>query len=247
VTGLFGVYLLLWAVLVILFYVGTLWFQGYLYSEPVASVWWRAPAAGTLLALFLALWAWVDYRDPGRYVTLFLFSPTNEKDFPELTIVTHKDGRANETRYRLGKNVQGLPEYRTVNRPSKPLPSHPDAVIVREDDQDVKFEPERDENGKYMVRQGQSLLYRDERGRVMSEATLGHLSTFRWDLFLANVLLNVCHLALWFGCFWLILRFQWSHALGLAIVCWLAMTLVIVPMLLGQVEEAARRTPSSVT
>ncbi len=198
--------------------------------------------AATLLALFVALWGWIDYQNPGRYITLFLFSCTEEKNFDELTAVSHKDGKETKAHYRLRKSPQGIAEYSGVVPPYRPIPSHPDAIVVKEDDEEIRFEPERDENGKFKTRQGQSLLYVDDRGRVMSEATLGRLSVFKWGLFLANVELNVCHLLLWFGCVWLLLRFQWSHALGLAIVFWLAMTLVILPMIFGKVEEAARQS-----
>jgi hypothetical protein len=240
VLGLVGIYLLLWAALLVLLVAWTLWFQSYLYSEPVADWWWRVPAAGTLLTLFLVFWGWIDYQNPGRYSTLFLFSCTDEKDSDELRVMTRKDGKETETRYALRKSPQGLAEYRSVVPPYRPVPSHPDAVIVKEDGDEVRFEPERDDNGKFKFRQGQSLLYVDERGRVMSEASLGRLSTFHWSVFMANLEINFGHLLLWFACLWLLLRFQWSHALGLAVVFWLAMTLLVMPMVLGKVEEAAR-------
>ena len=240
-SGLVLIYLLLLAALLVILTAWTLWFQSYLYNQPVTGWWWRAPLAAVLLTLFIAFWGWIDYRSPTRYATLFLFSPTDEKNFPELTVVTNKDGQENATVYRLRKSAQGFTEYRATVPPYRPLPSHPDAIVVREDEQEVRFDPERDENRKFKVRQGQSLLYTDSRGRVMSEANLGHLSTFRWNLFLANICLNFCHLFLWFACLWLLLRFQWSQALGLAIVFWLAMTLIIVPMLLSNVEEAASK------
>jgi hypothetical protein len=238
-------YLLFWAVLLVLLVAWTLWFQSYLYSEPVADWWWRVPAAATLLTLFLVFWGWIDYHNPGRYGTLFLFSSTEEKDAEELRVITRKDGKDTETRYVLRKSPQGLPEYRSVVPPYRPVPSHPDALIVKEDGAEVRFEPERDEQGKFKVRQGQSLLYLDERGRVMSEATLGRLSTFRWNVFVANIAINVCQLLLWFASLWLLLRFQWSHALGLAVVFWVVMTLLVMPMILGKVEQAAHNASVS--
>jgi hypothetical protein len=33
---------------------------------------------------------------------------------------------------------------------------------------------------------------------------------------------------------WLLLRFQWHHALGLAVVLWLSLILTIVPILLAK-------------
>jgi hypothetical protein len=242
VLALLWIYLLLWAALLVLLVAWTLWFQSYLYSEPVADWWWRVPAAATLLTLFLAFWGWIDYHSPGRYSTLFLFSSTDEKDSEEIRVITRKDGKETETRYALRKSPQGLAEYRSVVPPYRPIPSHPDAVIVKEDGEGVRFEPERDEQGKFKVRQGQSLLYVDERGRVMSEASLGRLSTFHWNVLMANLEINFCHLLLWFASLWLLLRFQWSHALGLAVVFWLAMTLLVMPMILGKVEEAAQKS-----
>ena len=56
---------------------------------------------------------------------------------------------------------------------------------------------------------------------------------------LMTFLLNFLHLGVWFVCLWLLLRFQWSHALGLAIVFCLAMTLVVLPMLFTRTERAA--------
>ena len=47
-----------------------------------------------------------------------------------------------------------------------------------------------------------------------------------------GVLLNVLHLGVWFVCLWLLLRFQWSHALGLAAAVWLVLTLTFLPPLL---------------
>jgi ABC-type transport system involved in cytochrome bd biosynthesis fused ATPase/permease subunit len=38
----------------------------------------------------------------------------------------------------------------------------------------------------------------------------------------------------------LLLRFQWGHAFGLALVLWLIMTLTIAPMLFKRTEDAAR-------
>jgi hypothetical protein len=71
---------------------------------------------------------------------------------------------------------------------------------------------------------------------------------FRFGLFVANVFLNLLHLALWFALLWLLLDYQWPHALGLAIVLWLLMTLTFLPLLLGQAGRAAwEGTPTRAT
>src|SRR5947207_8587629 len=48
--------LLLFVVVSGFFAAWSLWFQGYLYSEPAPVLPWRAPAAGAAVAAFVALW-----------------------------------------------------------------------------------------------------------------------------------------------------------------------------------------------
>jgi hypothetical protein len=241
---------LVWAGLVVLLWAGSVWFQGYIYSEPSPQLSWSAPVAGTALALFFALWCWIDYHSPGRYTDLFHFSPREDHEpFTELWAV--KGG--NSIRYTLTKDAQGQTDYR--DQSGKPIPTHPDRITVKEGGEEVIFEPERDANGNYKTRtesplslwpsRQKSLLYHDASGREMSEGRLGQLSTFHRGILLASIFLNTFHLALWFVCLWLLLRFQWSHALGLAVIFWLISTVLIVPTLLAKVETAAQSPPTA--
>jgi hypothetical protein len=237
VSGLILTVILVWVVLMVFLGAGTLWFQGYIYSEPAADLYWRAPAAGTVMALVVLLWCYLDYGSPGRYPALFDFSYKEEKEFPELWAV--KDGKT--TRYEARKSATGGTEYRDANKMQ--LPSHRDAIIVKEDGQEVRFEPQRNEKGQYKTTPGQSFRYleKDGRGREMSEDAMGRVSEIQWGLLIGNIFLNLIHFLAWFVCLWLLLRFQWSHALGLAFIFWLMMTLVILPMLLTRVETVSRQ------
>lgn len=233
--GIILILILIWAGLVVLLWVGSVWFQGYIYSEPSPQLIWSAPVAGTALALFLALWCIIDYQSPERYTDLFHFNPREVHE--PLTELWAVKG-AGQIRYTLTKDALGRPDYRDQN--GKPVPTHADKIIVKENGEEVVFEPERDSSGNYKMRTGRSLLYHDTRGREMSEDSLGLLSTFHWGVLLACGFLNLFNLALWFACLWLLLRFQWSHALGLAIIFWLISTVLIVPTLLAKVDSAAR-------
>jgi hypothetical protein len=220
--GIILIFLLLWAGLVVILWAGSLWLQGYIYSEPAPQLVWSAPVAGTVLAVFLAIWCAIDYKSPGRYGSLFESSSSENPDrFPELWAVKG----ATTTRYTLTKDAMGRSEY--LDKNGKPIPTHPDRIIVKENGEEIAFEPERDANGNYKMRTGRSLLYRDARGREMSEDSPGQLSTIHWGVFLACWFLNFLHFALWFVCLWLLLRFQWSHAFGLALIFWLIMTIVL--------------------
>jgi len=235
VLGIILILLLVWAGLVVLLWAGSVWFQGYIYSEPAAQLAWSAPVAGTVVALFFALWCAIDYRSPERYTDLFHFNPREVHDpIGELWAVKG----TNSVRYTLTKDALGRPDYRDSN--GKPIPTHADKIVVKENGEEIAFEPERDANGHYKIRTGRSLLYHDARGREMSEDNLGQLSTFHMGVLLACSFLNLFHLALWFACLWLLLRFQWSHALGLAFVFWIISTVLIVPTLLAKVETVAK-------
>lgn len=234
--------LLLWLVLMAVLFVGATWLQGYIYSEPEAGMIWRAPAAGTAIAAVVVIWAMVDYgsiksadQATGSYTSLFNFSADETKKYTELTAL--KDGK--KTRYKLTKSATGQPEFRDDNR--RLLPKRVDAIIVMEDEQEILFEPARDEQGNYKSDPNRGMIYRDSRGREMNENFPGEVTTARAGVFVGNMVLNLVHFAAWFLCLWLLLNFQWHHALGLAVVFWLIMTLLVMPMILGRVEDAARQ------
>jgi hypothetical protein len=241
VLSLVLVLLVLAVVLAVLLWVGTVWFQGYIYSEPVAQAYWRGPVAGLALTLFFALWCFLDYRSPGRFPAQFQFSASDDKQYKELWAVS----QGKETHYTMRKNARGQPEY--VDSEGRPWRQHADAVLVQEekDGEKIRFDAERDKQGKFKVEPGRSLRYLDPAGRVMTEQQLGRLEIPRRGLLFANLGLNLLHLGVWFLVLWLLLRFQWTHALGLAFVFWLLMTLTILQMVLARAEELGRQRPAT--
>ena len=226
------------AALVAILWFLTLLIQGYIYTEPATGLHWRVPASVVVLGLFLAPWWLLIDRSPPRrydtgsvakpYDTVFRFNPRAEKEFTEIW-------DENKTHYFLRKG-QG---YHTDGLPSRKW-STTRKVVVKEDGQDVEFKAEVDAKGNFMRErksiwglgwlvgpgQEQPLRYRDKSGRIMTENEVGRVSTFRWGLFLANILLNLLHFLVWFACLWLLLRYQWHHALGLASIFWLVTTLL---------------------
>jgi hypothetical protein len=237
---------LTWAALMGLLTAWTLWFQSYIYTEAAPGVAWRGPAAGSALMAVLLLWVLFDYRAPGRYRPLWEFSSAEEaKPFPELRVPA--PGGKEEV-YQLRPGTRG--EYRRDGLASgKPLPARPREIIAVDGSEKSVFKPELDDKGNFKertaVRFGREvkdpLRYLDEKGRVMEEGSLGQLaSRFRWGWFLLNCLLNFLLLAVAFVAGWLILQFQWPHALGQAVVLWAALLLFVVPPLLSRAEQVAQ-------
>jgi hypothetical protein len=75
----------------------------------------------------------------------------------------------------------------------------------------------------------------------MTETYIGTLPVSHWGASLAKLLLTLIHLGLWFACLWLLLHFQWGHALGLAVVLWLTLSLTVLPIIFTKAEETAKR------
>lgn len=240
VIGIVLVFLLLWIGLMVLLGVGATWLQGYVYSEPAGEMYWRAPAAATAITLVLAWWCFLDYRSPGDYPAIFDFSSKEETTYKELWAV--KDGKKIHFNRRTEASTVGnRVEFRGDD--NRPLFTHPEAIIVKDGDEEIRFEPDRDSQGKFKIEQAGSLRYTDPQGRVMIEGSIGSISRFRWGHFLGYGFLNLLLFAALFASFWLVLQFQWPHALGLAVVSWLVLAILVVSMLTTKVEEVARKQP----
>lgn len=230
--------LIVFAVLSLLLAAWTLFFQGYIYSEPGEGISWRAPAAGAALTVFLLLWVFLDTRsiekptEEGRYRPLHEMSAREKEQYEKLTIV-------NQDRKKVAYTWQSN-QY--VSAGGRRLPERPLEIIATDKDgREHVFKPPTDERGNFKVEKGQSLRYYEENDpqRYMEEGYLGQVSIFHFGWLVMGLLLNFGFLIVWFVCLWLLLRFQWSHALGLAFVAWL-ISLFVLPMLLTQAEKIRR-------
>jgi hypothetical protein len=221
-----GIGVVLWA--------GTLLWQGYIYSEPASQLYWRAPAAAGVLALFLTFWCFLDYRTPEGYnPTLMLFEPATSRaiSFPKFVSVVKNQ----EVLYEAHKEKGHIHDYQDHNgKPWKPnTPDGPvQAIIVEEDGQRVRFNalPPKDGIVHYVEEGGK---------REMTDDYIGRIQMPRRGSLALTMILSVLHLGFWFVVLWLLLRYQWSHALGLAVIAWLVLTLTVMPILFRTAEERA--------
>ena len=231
--------LVVFAVLSLLLAAWTLFFQGYIYSEPVEAIYWRAPAAGAALTLFLCLWIALDYgtvekpSDEGRYRPLHEFSAHETERYDKLTILTQD--RRKELYTRRGDN-------KYVNKNNRNPPDRPLEIVAADaDGQEHVFKPNTDDKGNFKPEDNGRLRYYevDNRERYMEEGYWGQISIFHFGWLMMGLSLNFGFLLVWFLVLWLLLRFQWSHALGLAFVAWL-ISLFVLPMLLTQAEKVRK-------
>lgn len=232
----------------VIFWVVTLFLQGYYYTEPTEGIAWQAPAAGGAMALFISFWCMLivnssDVR-PGDipYDTLVRFSPKvfkSNEPIKELWAI----GKSNKdpVLFRIKKDI----------RPPAPATWHYENTVthrpwsegdtseiqIKSNNETVRLRPL-----PYVSGQGYQ-EFADDSGWIMrvygQDGPTGMLYAFRWGRFIANLFLNFFLLALWFICYWLLLRFYWGHALGLAVVSWLIMQLTVLPLILEQAGNRA--------
>ncbi len=242
----------IWLGLIGLLVLWTLFFQGYVYTQPVQGIVWRAPAAGTGVALFLFAWVFMDYAWPRNYRTLLDFElrSRDDREFDEFRAVD----QFGEKTYKKVKNEKGQEIYRENGKRDGGEPmTRPQRVIVKEKNgEEVVFEPDRDAKGQFKTTKVSRfsdarlpLQYRDKKKRVMQEGQLGRVTgSFSLGNLILILLLNFLHLVVWFAVLWLVLEFRLWHAVGMAMVAWVALTIFLLPPTLTKAEEVAdKRAP----
>jgi hypothetical protein len=224
---------------------GTLFIQGYMYSEPVSGISWRAPTVGAVAGLFFGLWCWIEAKAPGRYDVLWNFSPREVQEFDQFWSERTNGPSKTEILYRKEHDNRGRVEYRDADghiwrRSDNGMMT---AIIVEEDGRKTRFEAPLNPDGTFKIVPNEPLQYHEiGGGRVMTDGGLGQVTRTRSSLLWGNLLLNLVHLLVWFLAFWLLLEFQWSHALGLAAIFWLIFALTVWPVLQGYVRRAIAQT-----
>jgi hypothetical protein len=245
------IFVLLFAALAVIFAGGTLFVQGNLYSEPTTGIAWRAPAAAAVLTLFYAAWAILDYRtlDPNRpdfpYDTIFRFSPTETKQVDRF-VAKIGDDEKTYTRTQSGSFGSALyvdDKGRPFSRSTTEGPVQ--EIVVKDDKGEMHFKPKMTKEGGFKSGEAFPGFYQVDGRHEM--AAVGQVSVFRWGLYVMNLFLNFVHFVLWFVLVWLVLRFQWTHALFGSVILWAVMTIIVVPMLLEKTQRVAQQKAGVVT
>jgi hypothetical protein len=251
VLGVWITVLIVGVPLLAILWSGTVFLQGYFYTEASTAIFWQAPAAAAVLTLFYGLWYLLDYGAPETrasylpYDTIFRFSAEETRGTKPVPYLFAEKKSKEKIRYKrytvfeAGRTTYRY--YQEFKDGSKGPPwsgSGVVALIVPEDKEEIRYEPAKSDAGTYprfVSPDGWAMM-------VYEDGPTGESVAFRTGLLLVNLLLNFGHFVLWFLCLWLLLRFQWSHALGLAFVLWLVMTIFPLPWILGNAGKAAEES-----
>ncbi len=262
--------------LVVVLWGGTIFIQGYVYTEPSAGIAWRAPVLAGLLTIGYAIWcltvAFSSEASPSNIPinTIFRFTPKEDmlrKPAAKLWAIkadrkkTDAENRDGETILYVSRRVPdklNTEKFQYVDDAKLPWQSrNVIAIEIQPEGEPAKmrFDLVELKSGSFDLvdtKRGQYRQFVSSDGWVITEYEEGPTGLpvrFRWSRFLLNIFFNAAHFGAWFLGLWLVLRYPWLHALGLAAVMWLAMTLLILPMMLGyagQVSEARRSVTAAV-
>ncbi len=224
-------------VLAALLWGGTRLIQAALYETGEPDLYWRAPAAAAALTAFFGVWALLNYRaaEPGQaelpFDGLFNFTTeqVSERPVPEFWVL--RGERQMKYTSRVLPSTPPRREYKDENGQvwQAERAADGDTIVIQEgkDKTPVRFKavmPSDTRKERHVER------YVEEGGRrYLDGDTFGRnglIMTPRGGGSFVRVAINVLHFVAWFVVLWLLLRFQWPHALGLAAALWLVMTFV---------------------
>jgi hypothetical protein len=229
--------------------------QGYLYSQPADRLPLRAAVAGLLVALTLTGWTYVNTRAShrDRYGVLIGFdrmmSPTAEKPVAEFDAV-RRLGRSDGRSVRWLTDDKGNPReqvtaYKWTGEENRgkfvdaaqkefQLSSSEGVTValeVPEDGKKVRFEADL-KDGQYAPGAGGERVFKEVGGgRFIDGSAPRKMQIPSPGAMTAGLLINLGQLAAWLVAFWVVLRFGFGHALGLAAVFGVTTAVVLMPLL----------------
>jgi len=218
--------------LIVIFWVGSLFIQGYFYEGPTADLYWRAPAAAGAVTVFLAFFCLLAKNY--RVDTLFNFVSGSEKPFD--SFISVRNGK--ETRYVKDKFGGGFVDDQKKAWVRNNSEGVVDTIIVIEDDKRVLFKVDPTSEGKpkggakviqFLEEGGTGRIIRDDEFGVITKPQPGR--TFMMFV------INIVHFVVWFLIIWLLLEFQWFHGFLLALPFWAATTLIVLPPMIGKLAH----------
>ncbi len=229
----------------LLFWVGTLFLQSYLYTQPSQNLYWQAPVAGVILAGYITTWCalilYYPTADPNNipYDTIFRFNiiedmVKDKKPVKELKVIPKKGEPLIFKRHSVPPPPGVLHKWKYQNDSDKPWPGNAQAILLTHEGEEFRFAP---------VNPGDDRFFSDKGGwylDVDGNGTDGKPQARRFGRFVSNVSINLVFLALWIGAMFLV-RFLVGHGLLIGVLLWLVITLTLMPMLLSYSAETSQK------
>jgi hypothetical protein len=230
-------------------FVGGLFVQGYIYTEPSPALRWGAPVAAAVLFLFYSMWSLAvatsaPAQDESLYHIVWQFSPTVSQ-FPESVKDVWAVRKGGKKEHYVLKNAyvfkgHARAAYRSAETDRPWNDSGVEEIIIQpRDGPDIHYTAVADKDRQ----RGSYRQFISKDGWVISETESGpsdNPTKTRIGRVFVFLFLHAFHVVLWFVCLWVLMRFQWAHALSAAFVISIACALIVLPMLVGYALDVSR-------
>jgi hypothetical protein len=238
VVSLLILLLVLFVVMSLVFWLGSLFAQSYFYTEPVEGLMWRGPAAGAALTAFFLVWSlmnvWggnaaLDKKIP--YPWLLSFNNTIDLVPEPVPQIESKTKNSEPTIFNLDKQQKGG-RYKKAGDTSYWSAPGVEYIKIKHNNEEYTFVPDIVDEGNYrhFVDKEHGWVIKEQRMGIPSQTSSGRLFIY--------FILNVLHLVVWIACFWLILQYAPAHAVVMGGIFWLGFSLIFLAVLFEQAQAA---------
>lgn len=238
------IFALLFVGLLVVLWAGSVYLQGWLYSDLASKLPLRAVAGAAVIAAFLTAWCAIYKEDPGRFDTLMNFSrEKTEGVYHEIESV-RRVGKEEQKPVKFVRNPGGrgaTTEFLTTDGQKPWMRSDSDgmvvAILVKEKDQPepTRFNAKLEPGDKFPA---SGLRYvQPNANRYMDAASLGTIYRVRSWSIIGNLFANFLHLAIWVAVLCFIMRFEIGNAVAIAFAYWGLTMLVVQPALFGFITK----------
>jgi hypothetical protein len=221
------------ALMVVMWY-GSLFAQSYLYTTPVSGISWRAPAAAGILTGFYLVWSLANIWGATKtsvgvtevpFGVFWQFSPRVEVIPQPVPEFVSKRSNSEPALYELDKSLPPETKYRKVDGEEYWSAVGTEYIEFKYRGEEYKFVRDKDRGDNPIV------FVDANSGLEMNEYEIGRVGYTSMTMLLVYFVLNALHFGLWIGCLWVLLEFQFWHAVGLGFVLWFVATSAVLPAL----------------
>ena len=221
-------------VLMAVLWSGSMFFQSSWYTTPAGGIAWRAPLAAALITGFFSGWSLLNVSEGTTtpsgaaqipYGVLWEFSPRVDVVPEPVPEIVSKRRTSEPAVFKLVRNWARDVRYKNTDSGEIWDPMGVEYVEFSYEGQQFKFEPDKTRGDGYVV------FVDADTGYEMREyeiGTVGYVSSSHLAIY---ALLNVAHFAVWVFCIWLLLSFDFWHAVAIGAAMWLICTLTVLPIL----------------
>lgn len=241
-TGLLLFFLLLLVGLAVVLAIVASLMHASFYDQMLEGMAWRSLLASAGIVAFLALWAFIESKAPGRVDSLFRYSSANDTQFEQFWSEKKTEAGVTESLFRRRILSGGRVEFanadgRAWRRSDSGIVT---AIIVEEDGERRRFDAQLGPDDTFFrdpanPNAALEVRYVEEGGqrRVMTENYIGTLSNPRHGALFVNTLFNLSFLVVWIICVGLAFELGWGHAIVIGFIGWIVTLLLIWPPLQG--------------